>query len=73
MGNESLDCRYAQSYKLMCNQIEELAKTHGITLETGWKVRLGTVVKREIRKGTDKVMSEKDSQYSKIVELFKNL
>lgn len=59
--------------KPMCDQIEEFAKTHGITLETGWKVRLATVVKREILKGTDKVISEKDSQYSKIVELFGNL
>ena len=57
----------------MCDQIEEFAKTHGITLETGWKVRLATIVKREILKGTDKVISEKDSQYGRIVELFANL
>ena len=59
--------------KPMCDQIEEFAKTHGITLETGWKVRLATIVKREILKGTDKVISEKDSQYGRIVELFANL
>ena len=59
--------------KPMCNQIEEFAKAHGITLETGWKVRLATVVKREILKGSDKVISEKDSQYNKIVELFTKL
>ena len=59
--------------KPMCDQIEEFAKTHGITLETGWKVRLATVVKREILKGTDKVISEKDPQYSKIAELFRLL
>ncbi len=58
--------------KPMCDQIENFAKTHGITLENGWKVRLATVVKREILKGTDKVISEKDSQYKKIVELFGN-
>ena len=58
--------------KPMCDQIENFAKTHGITLENGWKVRLATVVKREILKGTDKVVSEKDSQYKKIVELFGN-
>ena len=59
--------------KPICDQIEEFAKTHGITLETGWKVRLATVVKREILKGTDKVISENDPQYSKIAELFGNL
>ena len=59
--------------KPMCDQIEEFAKTHGITLETGWKVRLATVVKREILKGTDKIISEKDPQYSKIAELFRVL
>lgn len=32
-----------------------------------------TVVKREILKGTDKVISEKDPQYSKIAELFRLL
>ena len=59
--------------KPMCDQIEEFAKTHGITLETGWKVRLATVVKREILKGTDKIIGEKDPQYSKIAELFRLL
>lgn len=59
--------------KPICNQIEEFALTHGIPLEAGWKVRLATSVKREILKGTDKVISEKDPQYNKIVELFTKL
>lgn len=59
--------------KPICNQIENFADTHGIPLEQGWKVRLATVVKREILKGTDRVICEKDSQYNKIVELFMKL
>lgn len=59
--------------KPICNQIEKFADTHGIPLEQGWKVRLATIVKREILKGTDKVICEKDSQYNKIVELFMRL
>lgn len=57
--------------KPICNQIEEFAKKHGIDLGgKGWKVRLATIVKREILKGTDKVISESDPEFSKIVELF---
>lgn len=57
--------------KPICNQIEEFAKTQGIDLGgKGWKVRLATMVKREILKGTDKVISESDPEFVKILELF---
>lgn len=39
--------------KPVCDQIEEFAKKHEITLEQGWKVRLAVTVKRDILKGTD--------------------
>ena len=61
------------SDKPICNQIEEFAKAHGITLENGWKVRLATVVKKEILKGTDKVLDETDPEFSRIIELFSKL
>lgn len=56
--------------KPICNQIEEFAKVQGINLGKGWKVRLATMVKREILKGTDKVIDESDSEFEKILELF---
>lgn len=57
--------------KPICNQIEEFAKVQGIDLGgKGWKVRLATMVKREILKGTDKVISESDPEFEKILELF---
>lgn len=59
--------------KPLCDQIESFAKTHGIALEPGWKVRLATTVKREILKGTDKIISEKDDEFSRIVSLFEML
>ena len=59
--------------KPLCDQIESFAKTHGIALEPGWKVRLATIVKREILKGTDKIISEKDDEFSRIVSLFEML
>ena len=57
----------------VCNQIEDFANKHGIPLEHGWKVRLATTIKKEILKGTDKVISEKDEEFSKIVSLFEQL
>lgn len=57
----------------ICNQVENYAKSHGISLEQGWKVKLATIVKREILKGTDKVVSEKDAEFAKIVGLFEKL
>lgn len=57
----------------ICNQVENYAKSHGISLGQGWKVKLATLVKREILKGTDKVVSEADAEFDKIVELFEKL
>lgn len=57
----------------ICNQVENYAKSHGIPLGQGWKVKLATLVKREILKGTDKVVSEADDEFDKIVELFEKL
>lgn len=57
----------------ICNQVENYAKSHGISLAQGWKVKLATLVKREILKGTDKVVSEADDEFDKIVELFEKL
>ncbi|MGE9995002.1 ATP-dependent nuclease [Peptoniphilaceae bacterium SGI.137] len=54
----------------ICNQIEEYAKIHNISLEKGWKVRLATTIKREILKGSEKVIGESDDEFDKIVELF---
>lgn len=61
------------SDKPICDQIEEFAKAHGIALELGWKVRLATTVKREVLKGTDKVICETDPEFSRIIELFSKL
>lgn len=52
--------------KPICNQIEEFAKAQGIDLGKGWKVRLAAMVKREILKGTDKVIGESDPDIVKI-------
>lgn len=57
----------------ICDQIEAFSKSHGISLGQGWKVRLATVVKKEILKGTDKVICEADSEFSKAIELFESL
>lgn len=57
----------------ICDQIEDFAKTHGITLELGWKVRLATTMKKEILRGTDKVIGEADEEFSRIVSLFEKL
>lgn len=57
----------------ICNQVENYAKSHGISLGQGWKVKLATLVKREILKGTDKVVSEADDEFDKIFELFEKL
>ena len=59
--------------KPVCDQIEEFAKKQEITLEQGWKVRLAVTVKRDILKGTDKVISIDDPEYERVVELFKKL
>ena len=57
--------------KPICNQIEEFANAQGIDLGgKGWKVRLAAMVKREILKGTDKVISESDPEFVKILDLF---
>lgn len=58
------------SDKPICNQIEAFAKSQGITLEKGWKVRLAALVKKEILKGNEKVIAESDPEFVKIVELF---
>ena len=57
----------------LCDQIESFAKKHNIELGKGWKVKLATRVKTEILKGTDKVLSEKDDEYEKVLELFSKL
>ena len=54
----------------ICNQIEDFARTHGIDLEKGWKVRLATIIKREVLRGTDKIISESDTEFTKIASLF---
>jgi predicted ATP-dependent endonuclease of OLD family len=59
--------------KPICNQIEDFAKTHNISLEKGWKVRLAITIKREILKGTGKVLAENDPEFDKIIALFKKL
>lgn len=56
--------------KPICNQIEEFAKAQEIDLGTGWKVRLASMVKKEILKGTDKVIGEDDPEFAKVLELF---
>ena len=56
--------------KPICNQVEEFAKAQGIDLSKGWKVRLAAMVKREILKGTNKVISEDDPEYQQILKLF---
>lgn len=56
--------------KPICNQIEEYAKIYNIPLEKGWKVRLATTIKREILKGSEKIIGESDTEFDKIVELF---
>ena len=57
--------------KPICTQIESFAKAQGIDLGgKGWKVRLAAMVKREILKGTDKVIGENDPEFAKILELF---
>ena len=55
----------------ICNQVESFAAPHGIPLERGWKVKLATLVKKEILKGTDKVIAESDLEFERIVSLFK--
>lgn len=57
----------------ICNQVESYAKQNGIQLDTGWKVRLATMVKKEILKGKDKVVAESDPEFERIVALFKKL
>lgn len=54
----------------MCDQIEEYAKSHGIQLEKGWKVRLAVTVKKEILRGRDKVVAESNNEFTKIIALF---
>ena len=54
----------------VCDQIEAFARAHGIDLEIGWKVRLATTIKREVLRGTDKIISETDPEFGKIVSLF---
>ncbi len=56
--------------KPICNQIEEFAKAQGIDLGKGWKVRLASMVKREIIKRTDKVIGVDDPEFAKVLELF---
>lgn len=57
--------------KPICDQVESFALKHRIALEKGWKVRLATTVKKEILKGTDKVMGEDDTELQKVIDLFK--
>lgn len=57
----------------ICNQVEKYAKAHGVLLEPGWKVKLAAYVKKEILKGTDKLICEKDDAFSHIEALFKKL
>lgn len=57
----------------ICDQIEAFSRKYGIPLDRGWKVRLATTVKKEILKGTDKVICETDLEFSKAIELFEKL
>ena len=72
-GTEDVDEEYDGGvgiYKPIRNHIEELAKAQEIDLGTGWKVRLASMVKKEILKGTDKVIGEDDPEFAKVLELF---
>ncbi len=57
----------------ICNQIEEYAKKYDINLDKGWKVRLASAIKKEILKGKGKIISENDSEFNKVVELFNKI
>ncbi|WMJ24337.1 AAA family ATPase [Paludicola sp. MB14-C6] len=57
----------------VCDQIETFAQTHGISLDKGWKVRLATMVKKEVLKGTNRVISEDDAEFNKIISLFEKM
>lgn len=73
---EDVEEEFSDVYKKdipICNQIEDFANKQGISLEKGWKVRLAIYVKKEILKGTDKVISEDDPEYNSIIELFRKL
>lgn len=73
---EDVEEEFSDVYKKdipICNQIEDFTKKQGISLEKGWKVRLAIYVKKEILKGTDKVISEDDPEYDSIIELFSKL
>ena len=59
--------------KPICNQIEEYAQKYSIALEKGWKVKLATLIKREILKGNDKVISESDAEFKPILSLFEKI
>lgn len=59
--------------KPVCDQIEAFAQKHRIPLEKGWKVRLATMVKKEILKGTDKVIGDDDAEFSKVINLFEKM
>ena len=57
----------------ICDQIEDYAKNYGILLEKGWKVRLANIVKKEILKGKGKILSEGDSEFQNVLELFNKI
>lgn len=57
----------------ICNQIEEYANKYEINLDKGWKVRLASTIKKEILKGKGKIISENDSEFKKVVELFNRI
>lgn len=59
--------------KPLCDQIEEYANKHGISLDKGWKVRLAAIIKKEILKGTDRVIAETDPEFQRIIDLFNRI
>jgi hypothetical protein len=69
---EDFDDIYAEN-KPICNQIENYCNKYNIPLEKGWKVRLAAMVKKEIFKGNDKVISESDKEFEIVLKLFEKL
>lgn len=69
---EDFDDIYAEN-KPICNQIENYCNKYNIPLGKGWKVRLAAMVKKEIFKGNDKVISESDKEFEIVLKLFEKL
>ena len=54
----------------ICDQVQAYAQKNGINLGI-WKVKIALLAKKEILRGNDKLLSEKDPQFEKIIQLFK--